>query len=349
VLFRSHKILHANISNRVAGAGRRPKLDLDTRVGWTLRTSFPAPPLTYNVSKFEAKARHWRRGTVRSQRCGDFEPYWGTNTLERALQDVYELAISSGVGLSAVMINVGAGDGIGRGQSKDPVWDIGLKFNLSVVFMEPDDGKYPVLLDNIARFRPADQVRSEALKAIVTPALVPELIASSPILRGLRSVDILKVDIDSADCDVAAQFLRWHQVRLLFIEVNPLPPPIMFSQHSSETPWPAKPLHGCSLSYMVDLFARFDMWVYRYDGQDAMFVDAEMVQVLSQQRGEQFPIDEIDCFRRPPLLPSTQAGTMDELRHWFFNLDAGEQLVAMQTRALQEFVRQKKLCFPATS
>merc|ERR1712139_226038 len=82
-----------------------------------------------------------------------------------------------------------------------------------------------------------------------------------------KGPDVLKVDIDSWDCDVLrAALLRLSpKPRLVWVELNwSVPPPVRFARlyHPDWAtrisslhgfPW----THGCSLSYAVDLLGHF--------------------------------------------------------------------------------------------
>eukprot|EP00928_Gymnodinium_smaydae_P032869 TRINITY_DN23703_c0_g2_i1.p1 TRINITY_DN23703_c0_g2~~TRINITY_DN23703_c0_g2_i1.p1 ORF type:complete len:538 (-),score=53.22 TRINITY_DN23703_c0_g2_i1:560-2131(-) len=310
-----------------------------------LETAYPVHR-TIDLDFFRAKMQRWRRGWVRSKRCGNLEPYWDDFNLSVALQDAYGALLSSMLPRSNVLVNIGAGDGPGAGQSRDPVWDLSLSFDMQSVFVEPGPTTFAELERNIREQREPKGLQSEAYRLALTPSQIPNLVQDSAILQRSRLLDILKVDIDVNDCDVAATFLRQRKARIVLIEVNPsFPPPILFCQHASAPPHPnTKPLHGCSLSYMVELFASFDMWLYRYDGQDALFVDRSMAQLLNNVFGDSFPKNEMDCFQWPQLLPSTASAPVDEFRSWFYDIDVEDQLERASRAAMAQYARERHLC-----
>ncbi|CAE7538269.1 unnamed protein product [Symbiodinium natans] len=295
---------------------------------------------------FNRKQRRWRRGWVRSPRCGSLEPYWDKFNLSLALWNAYSVLTASDLPRSKVLVNIGAGDGPGAGQSLDPVWVLALSFHLHAVFVEPGPAEFQELNHNIKAHRTPLNLISEPYMMALKPEQIPNLLQRSALLQSAALLDVLKVDIDVNDCDVAASFLRERRARIVLIEVNPsFPPPILFCQHASSPPHAnTKPLHGCSLSYMVELFATFDMWLYRFDGQDALFVDSALARELTAAFGDRFPKDEIDCFQWPRLLPSTASAPVDEFRNWFYDLEAEEQLQIAARTAMSQYARYRGLC-----
>lgn len=313
-----------------------------------LESDFVVPRVLDPVS-FKMKKRRWRKGWVRSGRCGSLEPYWdkSSKNLSMAIWDAYSVLEKSDLPKTKVLVNVGAGDGPGAGQSVDPVWVLALGFQLDAVFVEPGSRDFEKLRHNIESHRTPLGLASEPYQMALKPDDIPKLVQGSAVLqKNLRWLDVLKVDIDVNDCDVAASFLRERRARIVVIEVNPsFPPPIHFCQHATSPPHGnTKPLHGCSLSYMVELFASFDLWLYRFDGQDGLFVDSFLAREMTEALGERFPKDEIDCFQWPQLLPSTASAPVDDFRNWFYDTKAEEMLdVALKT-AKAQYARERRLC-----
>ena len=131
------------------------------------------------------------------------------------------------------------------------MWELSLKFNLSTLYVEPDRKDFEHLLMNMQQHRPLSLV--EAFNEVVRPEGILSMIARSRIVDSVEVVDLLKIDIDVNDCDVAQELLHQRRVSILLMEVNPIPPPVRFAQHSTHPPIRAVfPVHGCSLSYMVD-------------------------------------------------------------------------------------------------
>lgn len=290
-----------------------------------------------NRPLFQAKAQRWRNGVHPGRKCGDLDDYGGlaSNTLVAKLLDIYKLAQDHGIPLSRTLLNVGAGDGIGIGDSRDPVWELSLRFELRAVYIEPQPQSFAALLENLREKRADSQI--EALKHEVQPADIPRILQGSRILQDGDFIDVLKIDIDVNDCDVAEAVLHERRVRLLVLEVNPMPPPVRFAQHAMGVGMHIRPLHGCSLSYMVEVFGRYGLWLYRYDGQDALFIDSSLVHLITRLRGEMFPVDEFDCFSWPGLFLATLSAPIRELSHWFFNLPVAEQLRHTRKAAIEAF------------
>ena len=86
---------------------------------------------------------------------------------------------------------------------------------------------------------------------------------------------------------------------------------------------------------MVELLLHFRLQLLRFDGQDAIFVDLDIARALEVHMDERFPIDEIDCYRRADIIGLNFAPRAN-LTHWFFNLDAAEQLEETQRAMLRQ-------------
>ena len=89
--------------------------------------------------------------------------------------------------------------------------------------------------------------------------------------------DLLKIDIDSVDCEVLQAVLSVRKPLVVSIEINPaFPPPISFNmkwhtdvQHQVGSP---SVLYGCSLSFAIEVAYRQGYELLHFSLEDAYFV-----------------------------------------------------------------------------
>jgi hypothetical protein len=146
----------------------------------------------------------------------------------------------------------------------------------------------------------------------VTAFLTPELLRTSELLDDFDTIDVLKVDIDSIDCEVLRAILSRVKPAVIVVEVaTKLPPPFRYSlfeyRNSSNLLEGGHDFVGCSLSYQVHLLEpAFTLLLFT--GMDAVFVHRELAPTLEKLPAGRlfpwtswplrFPVDEVDCFRR---------------------------------------------------
>ena len=117
----------------------------------------------------------------------------------------------------------------------------------------------------------------EMVNAIVTPPGLAELLRTHGVPAAPA---VLKIDIDSCDCDVLEQALTHFSPSVVVIEFNPaFPPPIRFNlayqpKMAHNDRGAPSPIFGCSLSYAADVAQRFGYALLQAPIEDAYFVHA---------------------------------------------------------------------------
>ena len=118
----------------------------------------------------------------------------------------------------------------------------------------------------------------------------------APPPSGWLPVDVLKVDIDSFDCDMARSVLeRGFTPKLVWVEINwDIPPPLRLAklfEPLGSNPWLTfrsqfeeqnLPFFGCSLSYSVRMFGELGYELLQVDGLDAIFVHKSLGRFLAK-------------------------------------------------------------------
>ncbi|CAJ1390672.1 unnamed protein product, partial [Effrenium voratum] len=137
----------------------------------------------------------------------------------------------------------------------------------------------------------------ELLCAKAQRETMPQILARLPRHEALGRVpwlDVFKVDIDGADCDVAQAFLSAARAKLVVMEVyDGLPPPFRFALHESEKlRWPPRPPWGCSLSYQVRFLEQLGYQLTWFGAGNAIYVHTSVAERL----GVLSPLDEVDCY-----------------------------------------------------
>ena len=153
--------------------------------------------------------------------------------------------------------------------------------------------------------------RREGLPALeLVPAvqfISAEELRGSSMLEGWNgAVDLVKVDIDSIDCEALRAVLHRVTPAVIVIETAAhLPPPFKYSMFRRDG---AKSAYfGCSLSYQVRMLEpAFSLILYT--GFDSVFVRSDLAPALEKlppgrlfpwtSWTPRFPADEVDCFRR---------------------------------------------------
>lgn len=130
-------------------------------------------------------------------------------------------------GLSGVVVNFGAGDGVCRsGHAVDPALCLIATGSGGVVF-EANKTLEPVLFQNLGHRQPDLVIVAEAAEPATVSRRLAAALAERPG-RPLdhREIDLIKIDVDGPDCELAAALVEagwrpkaWH------VEINPLFPP----------------------------------------------------------------------------------------------------------------------------
>jgi hypothetical protein len=142
----------------------------------------------------------------------------------------------------------------------------------------------------------------------------------APLLGGMPALDMLKVDLDGADCDIIQSFLSLAPAKFVITEVyDGIPPPFRFALHESvffsRLPWEGegRPAPwGCSLSYQVHLFGSFGFDLVWYGAGNAVFAHRSTRANL----GLPAPLDEVDCYSQSVIISMWPDGRV--MRKWFY-------------------------------
>ena len=127
------------------------------------------------------------------------------------------------------------------------------------------------------------------VNTIVTPPGLPALLAEHGVPKPRKRLAVLKVDIDSCDCDVlAAALAAGYRPSVIVIEINPVfPPPIRFNlafkpnmHHNSNGP--GTPIYSCSLSHAEGVAAAHGYALLQAPIEDAYFVPRESLHLFGK-------------------------------------------------------------------
>lgn len=248
----------------------------------------------------------------------------GPDMFSELLQALYEtLEASTPQLLSSRIVNIGA-----AGEA-DPIRPLVLQHRniFRGVYVDPGTSHVAQMREDLAGSG------MHLHEGYATPETIEGILRDGGLLEiAPHWIDVLKVDIDTYDCDVANAILELVGGSLIVImEVNPLPPPIMFARHfakgvqeSNEVP---HPLHGCSLAYQVRLLERHGLVLWRYTGQDAVYLHREVLSAL-QTRPE--GMDEMLCYQEATIMQHRDIPIRFS-QEWFFQLTPAEALGAIHS------------------
>ncbi|CAE7464585.1 unnamed protein product [Symbiodinium microadriaticum] len=224
-------------------------------------------------------------------------------------------------------VNIGARDGV----HEDP---------LHPLLSNPADVRFALAVEMDLEFceqHARNLPHVELLCMRATKATVPDIVARLPEwLRGqkrpaadlssLPRLDVLKVDLDGADCDLAALFLWKVLAKFVVMEVcDAVPPPLRFNLHDDERlVWPPKAPWGCSLSYQVQLMKQFDLQLVWYGAGNAIFAHRLAAHLL----GLPSPLDEVDCYAKSVLMTMWPSGRT--LRRWFYEDNLNDTFIEVR-------------------
>lgn len=155
----------------------------------------------------------------------------------------------------------------------------------------------------------------------VSQQRMPEILKEVPDWRlfhrrevdGMPRLDVLKVDLDGADCDAARAFLTSVRAKLVVLEVfDGLPPPLRFALHEHpELRWGELKIWGCSLSYQVRMLKPLGYHLVWYGAGNAVYVHSTAKRRLGLPR-----LDEVDCYAKSVVMAVWPNGRT--LRRWFY-------------------------------
>ncbi|CAJ1335289.1 unnamed protein product [Effrenium voratum] len=175
---------------------------------------------------------------------------------------------AAGGSLSRWVLNLGSGDGgCVRGDEYDPANCLALE-GFRTVAVEADAALAAQAAARLAEGAAKARVKAEAVEPQTVGAELSReallLLAEGSIPPGAdwlhlaetaRRPDLLKVDIDHADCEVLGALLQVFEPLLLHVEINPLfPPPFDYRERWSGKALPLETAHhliGCSLQAVI--------------------------------------------------------------------------------------------------
>ena len=128
--------------------------------------------------------------------------------------------VSAFVPLSRHLINVGAHNG----QACDPTYTLVKHWQYAGIMFEPRAD----LMDILQSVLPQDNISK--IETYVNPDNIQLWLDNDPNFR--KDVDVVKVDIDSYDCDLLGSLLRVANPKVINLETSfQFPPPIEFAKH----------------------------------------------------------------------------------------------------------------------
>eukprot|EP00929_Paragymnodinium_shiwhaense_P077118 TRINITY_DN39697_c0_g1_i1.p1 TRINITY_DN39697_c0_g1~~TRINITY_DN39697_c0_g1_i1.p1 ORF type:complete len:615 (-),score=50.83 TRINITY_DN39697_c0_g1_i1:387-2231(-) len=217
----------------------------------------------------------------------------------------------SGLTLAKWVLNIGAGDGRCEGGDEyDPANCLVNKHGFRGVLIEADPENAQSAKERVAEL----SLRAEVFEGAVAPENISsiawrsaqalfadEVDALEPltqlaVLRRMQRPDLLKVDVDHADCALVARLLDTFEPLLLHVEINPLfPPPFSYAEkwQGRDSSLPVETAHhliGCSLQAFAD--ATRKQWrrgprlmpyrLHHVEFENAVFVHPDVASVLHE-------------------------------------------------------------------
>lgn len=178
--------------------------------------------------------------------------------------------------MSHYVLNIGANDGIGG----DPVWILLQRHpHLAGLAIEPG-AAFGGLVANLRPFK-----NMVPLKLAVQPSTAAATLRAQHPNTSPNSIDFLKIDIDSCECQVLEELLRtdprYYTAKIIQVEAgHNLPPPLAFQDRCKHDKYGQSAssmfdLFGCSVQAAHDVLAPHGYRLLQYDWPDAVFVHEE--------------------------------------------------------------------------
>ncbi|CAD7951717.1 unnamed protein product [Amoebophrya sp. A25] len=238
-----------------------------------------------------------------------------TSFLEHA-----DMLAEHGFKMTRSFLNIGAKDGL----VEDPCVDYAKKYSASGIHFEKDPEFCRIAEKNFQKNLPG--IKQTVICAEVTPMNIVDLLEKHvpSINRGVRHFDLIKIDIDSYDAMVLDTLLRNHfSAKHWILEVNPaIPPPYQFATLYHPKLWQTMlsssmgdwPLRGMSLSYAVNIMAKWGYELVLFEYHDAIFVHKRFKQIY----GFTTPFDEFDCYHKSFVM--SNGVPIRSTRKWFYEV-----------------------------
>jgi len=176
-------------------------------------------------------------------------------------------------------LNIGANDGKTLGP--DPMYHVfdSQKIGYDGICVEPD----PVAFSKLRRNLPEKRIKKVNMP--MTPREVPAFLEKYQVPQ---NPDVIKMDIDSFDCDLLEAFVQHRQFKLIHTEINfEIPVPMMFARKwSPGINFCMRPFgfYGCSLSYQVHMLEKYGYIMLQLWDFDATFIHKSIAHVFVKHR-----------------------------------------------------------------
>lgn len=277
-------------------------------------------------SVFESNLRERFRLAYGSHGCG--QPEAGADLIMSDVVAMTWIAHRWGQlanGPLSKFVNLGARDGLGD----DP---------LQQLLANPDAVSFALAVEMDEQFCASHRVNLPHVRLLCTQVTAADIIHVvdhvPPDLRkdyrmanpALPLLDVLKVDLDAADCDVIKAFLSLVAAKFVVTEVyDGFPPPVQFALHETDIllrerahmqpiPW------GCSLSYQVHLLRNLSYGLIWYGAGNAVFAHQSVIPLVSLPA----PLHEVDCALKSLQMSMWPDSRM--MRRWFYELPLDDVL-----------------------
>ncbi len=171
---------------------------------------------------------------------------------------------------TAVAVNFGARDGVGTGGNTDPTWPLFKELGFAGIAVE----SFHTFAEDLARN--FNGLKAKSVIGTVTPRNIKHLMKTFDVTK----VDVLKMDIDSWDCEILPIVLQDPESmpKLVLVEYNTkFPPPIKMNLATRpQTRFRSCAryhIYECSLQYMNDnVMAPSGYVLAQIDWQNALYV-----------------------------------------------------------------------------
>eukprot|EP00439_Symbiodinium_sp_Y106_P029010 s2717_g3.t1 len=229
-----------------------------------------------------------------------------------------------GNGVFRSFVNLGARDGV----LEDP---------LAPLLLDPPEDMLAVGVEmdpDICQLHKLNLPHVRLLCTQISKETMPEIIGALP--RSFQKVrnsswrrprlDVLKVDLDGADCDIAFSFLSKVPAKVVVLEVfDGLPPPLRFAlhEHAELASWGRLTIWGCSLSYQVRMLRPLGYNLIWYGAGNAIYAHRSVASQLGL-----FRLDEVDCYVKSVIMAMWPSGR--RMRRWFYEEPLNETFLDAQ-------------------
>jgi hypothetical protein len=187
------------------------------------------------------------------------------------------------------------------------------------------------------------QVSMPLVRKMVASITPGNAVALMDEAKAPRDVSLLKIDIDTCDCQVVEALLAGQRIRPLVVlmEANPnFPPPILFCERFDPKRVWKTPVayYGCSLEYQARMLAKYGFFLFQYEfdksGSNTVFLHVSLQHAFPERPSSSKLWWNKGNYRYlmwPPFVPKGQTvaplwrnapvTTVAMLREWFEETD----------------------------